>query len=333
MLAAGCGEPDGTDLAAKVNGERITYADLERYEISRVQDPRGTAGVSDAGQQLLRRMGLLRELVDQRILLQRASAQGLGVSDRDVDVALDRRRLAYGSAEDFQRFLDAAGVELRDLREEFRRQLTVEQLLNREIASKVSVSEEEMREYYRDHSAAFAVPEQQMRLAQILVGESQVSPIPNLRNDDATGLEPARRKIQRIREELDAGEDFERLALSYSEDPVYAANGGDMGFIPQSALEKTDVRLRRALVALKEPGDISPVVQTDGEFRILRLISIEPAGQREFEDPEVQESIREVLANRKEQLLRAAVYEVERNQASIRNYLAERVAAGHGLGD
>ena len=333
MLAAGCGEPDGTDLAAKVNGERITYADLERYEISRVQNPRGTAGVSDAGQQLLRRMGLLRELVDQRILLQRASAQGLGVSDRDVDAALDRRRLAYGSAEDFQRFLDAAGVELRELREEFRRQLTVEQLLNREIASKVSVSEEEMREYYRDHSAAFAVPEQQMRLAQILVGESQVSPIPNLRNDDATGLEPARRKIQRIREELDAGEDFEQLALSYSEDPVYAANGGDMGFIPQSALEKTDVRLRRALVALKEPGDISPVVQTDGEFRILRLISIEPAGQREFEDPEVQESIREVLANRKEQLLRAAVYEVERNQASIRNYLAERVAAGHGLGD
>ena len=333
MLAAGCGEPDGTDLAAKVNGERITYADLERYEISRVQDPRGTAGVSDAGQQLLRRMGLLRELVDQRILLQRASAQGLGVSDRDVDVALDRRRLAYGSAEDFQRFLDAADVELRELREEFRRQLTVEQLLNREIASKVSVSEEEMREYYRDHSAAFAVPEQQMHLAQILVGESQVSPIPNLRNDDATGLEPARRKIQRIREELDAGEDFEQLALSYSEDPVYAANGGDMGFIPQSALEKTDVRLRRALVALKEPGDISPVVQTDGEFRILRLISIEPAGQRDFEDPEVQESIREVLANRKEQLLRAAVYEVERNQASIRNYLAERVAAGHGLGD
>ena len=333
MLAAGCGEPDGTDVAAKVNGERITYADLERYEISRVQDPRGTAGVPDAGQQLLRRMGLLRELVDQRILLQRASAQGLGVSDRDVDVALDRRRLAYGSAEDFQRFLEAAGVDPRDLREEFRRQLTVELLLNREISSKVSVSEEEMRQYYQNHSAAFAVPEQQMRLAQILVGESQVSPIPNLRNDDATGLEPARRKIQRIREELDAGGEFERLALSYSEDPVYAANGGDMGFIAQSALEKTDVRLRRALVALKEPGDISPVVQTDGEFRILRLISIEPAGQREFDDPEVQNSIREVLANRKEQLLRAAVYEVERNQASIRNYLAERIAAGHGVGD
>lgn len=332
IVAAGCGEPDGTDLAARVNGERITNADLERYEISRVHDLRGSVGARDAQQQLLQRMGLLRELIDQRILLQRASAQGLGVSDREVDAALERRRLAHGTAEDFQEHLESVEVDPRDLREEFRRQLIVEQLLAREIASKVSVTEAEMQGYYDSNSAAFAVPEQQLRLAQILVGESQVSPIPNLRNDDATGLEPARQKIQRIREELDAGEDFARLALHYSEDPVYAANGGDMGFIPQSALDKTDVRLRRALVSLKNPGDTSPVVQTEGEFRILRLISVEPAGRREFEDPDVQESIREVLANRKEQLLRAAIYEVERNKASIRNYLAERVSAGYGVG-
>lgn len=332
LVFSSCGEPDGTQLAAEVNGERITYADLERYEISRLQDLRSSAGSLDVQQELLQRMGLLRELVDQRVLLQRADAQGLAVADRDIDAALERHRLAYGTPADFQQFLEGAGIDPREFREELRRQLAVEKLFNREITSKVRVTESEMREYYDSHAAAFAVPEQQLHLAQILVAETEVSPIPNLRNDDATDLESARRKIQRIREEIDGGADFEQLALHYSEDPVYAANGGDMGFIAQSALEKTDVRLRRALVALM-PGEISPVVQTDGEFRILRLISIEPAGRREFDDPVVQESIREVLANRKQQLLRAALYEVERNRSRIRNHLAERVAGGHGLAD
>lgn len=325
-------EPDVGQVAAEVNGERITYADLARYEVSRIQDLRSSAGSLDARQELLQRMGLLRELVDQRVLLQRADAQGLAVADKDVDAAIERHRLAYGTSEDFQEFLDGAGIELRDFRDELRRQLTVEKLLNREIASKVRVGETEMREYYDNHLAAFAVPEQQLHLAQILVTDTQVAPVPNLRNDDATDLESARRKIQRIREELDSGADFEQLALHYSEDPVFAANGGDMGFISQSSLEKTDVRLRRALVAL-EPGDVSPVVQTDGEFRILHLIAIEPAGRREFDDPGVQDSIREVLVNRKRQLLRSAMYEVERNRSRIRNYLAERIADGHGIGD
>lgn len=332
LVLSSCREPDATQLAAEVNGERITYADLERYEISRLPDLRSSASSLDAQQQLLQRMGLLRELVDQRVLLQRADVQGVAVADRDIDAALDRHRLAYGTPADFQEFLDRAGVDRREFREELRRQLAVEKLLNREIASKVRVTEDEMRAYYERHAAAFAVPEQQLHLAQILVADTDVSPIPNLRNDDATDLESARRKIQRIREELEAGADFEQLALHYSEDPVFAANGGDMGFIAQSALDETDVRLRRALVALK-PGEISPVVQTDGEFRILRLISIEPAGAREFDDPGVQESIREVLANRKQQLLRAALYEVERSRARIRNHLAERVADGHGLRD
>ena len=311
---------------AEVNGERITERDLRRYEVARLR------GAADGDPQtLLQRIGLLRELVDQRILLQRVADQGLVVADREVDAAVERHRLAFGELDEFRDHLRAVGFELEAYREELRRQLAVEKLLNREIAARVRVGEDEMRAYYDAHQAAFAVPEQQLRLFQILVADTQVSPVPNLRNDDATDLESARRKIQRIREELKAGADFEELALHYSEDPVYAANGGDMGFVPLSALEKTDVRLRRVLVAL-QPGETSPIVQTGGEFRILRLASIEAAGRREFEDPSVQESIRAVLSNRKQQLLRSALYEVERSRSSVRNHLAERIVDGYGLG-
>jgi peptidyl-prolyl cis-trans isomerase SurA len=327
-----CGKPEDERPAASVNGERITYGDLARYEVSRFLNSYGSDGSLSPQQEQLRRLGSLRELIDQRLLLQKADAQGLVAADREVEGAMERHQLAYGSPAAFREFLLGVGTEPEALRTELRRQLTVERLLNREVSSRVRVGESEVREYYESNLAAFSVPEQQLHLAQILVTDSAVSPVPNLRNDDATDPASARRKIQRIREELEDGAEFEQLALHYSEDPIYASNGGDMGFIPQSALEKTDVRLRRALVSL-QPGEFSRVVQTDGEYRILHLIGIEPAGQRDFDDPSVRDSIREVLANRKEQLLRLAFYEVERSRATIRNYLAEQIAAEHGIGN
>lgn len=331
LALAGCEADLGSQVAAAVSGERITYADLDRYGASLALEQAAEEGNGAANpqQEQLQRLNLLRELIDQRLLLQKANALGLAVADREVDALIERRELPYGSPEAFHESLAARNLSLDEFRAELRRQLLVEKLLNREVASRVRVSEDELRAYYDRNQSAFTLPEQHLHLAQILVAEGTVSPIPNLRNDDATDLKAARRKIQRIHAELAEGADFGQLARHYSEDPVHAANGGDMGFIPQSAMEKADVRLRRALVAL-EPGRFSRVIETDGEFRILRLIAIEPAGQRGFDDEGVRRSIRKLLANRKEQLLRLAFYEVERNRAEIRNHLAERIAGGTG---
>lgn len=331
-MGAACAERDGAQPVASVNGERITHTDLERYAASRLHDAPHDARALDPELEQLERLNLLRELIDQRLLLQRADALGLAAGDDEVEAMLERLRRPYGTAEAFEDSLRSSGISLGELRTELRRQLRVEKLLNREIASRVVVAEDEMREYYEKNLAAFTLPEQQLQVAQILVAEDEVSPIPNLRNDDATDRDSALRKIRRIHEELEDGADFAQLALHYSEDPVHAANGGDMGFIPQSALERADVRLRRALVSL-QPGEFSPVVETDGEFRIVRLIALEPAGQRKFDDPGVRKSIRDVLANRKEQLLRSAYYEIERNRARIQNLLAQGIAAGRGLGN
>jgi len=322
--------PEGERLAASVNGERVTFADLERYEAIQLLSGRGAERHPSPEQEQLQRLTMLRELVDQRLLLQKADAQGLMAADAEVEAVIDRYRVPYRTPDEFDEHLTAEGIDPADLRVEIRRQLTVEKLLVREVSSRVKIDESAMREYYDSNLAAFTVPEDNLHLAQILVGESQVSPIPNLRNDDATGLDAARRKIRRIQDELESGEDFEELAALYSEDPASATNGGDMGFIPLSSLGEADIRLRRALIGL-QPGATSGIVETDGEFRILRLLSIEPAGRQEFEDPEVQASIRELLANRLEQLLRTAFYEMERSGAEIHNHLAERIAAEYGL--
>jgi peptidyl-prolyl cis-trans isomerase SurA len=117
--------------------------------------------------------------------------------------------------------------------------------------------------------------------------------------------------------------------MEYSEDPNTSANGGDLGYIPESALNQTDPALKKTLTSMR-PGDVSPVVALRDGFRILKLIARESPGQRELSDPKVQNSIRDALRNRKEQLLRSAYLNVARDEAKVRNYLAQQVLESAG---
>jgi peptidyl-prolyl cis-trans isomerase SurA len=67
------------------------------------------------------------------------------------------------------------------------------------------------------------------------------------------------------------------------------------------------------------------VIHSPEGYRILKVLAKEPAGQRELQDPRVQQTIRETLIYRKDQLLRNAYVEVARNQAKVENYFAESI--------
>ena len=97
--------------------------------------------------------------------------------------------------------------------------------------------------------------------------------------------------------------------------------GGDLGFIPQSTLDRTNPELRKMVLSIP-PGQVSGIIKTAEGYRILKVIAKEPAGQRELNDPRVQQTIRETLLNRRDQLLKAAYYEVARNDAKVTNYVA-----------
>jgi len=79
-----------------------------------------------------------------------------------------------------------------------------------------------------------------------------------------------------------------------------------------------------------KPGQISGVIVLRDSYRILKLVSKEAPGRRELSDPTVQQSIRDNIHNRKEQLLRAAYLAVARNNAKITNYLAQQVVESSG---
>jgi len=123
----------------------------------------------------------------------------------------------------------------------------------------------------------------------------------------------------------------------YAEDPETSGNGGDLGTVPESGLKGTDPATRDAVMKLK-PGQYSPIVavvnpatrQAVG-YRIIKLVSKEPAGQRELSDPRVQQAIRSQLHDRREQLLKAAYYEVLRDSAKVENYYAKKVLDSNGM--
>lgn len=328
-----CNRKDsGGDSAARVNGKKILRSEVDKYYKNQTA---GTPEQPQGEQAASLRLSILKELVDNEIMMQRAEKLGLLATDEEVDTKINELRAPY-TQEEFDRRLKEKNLTLDDLKRDMRRNLTVDKVLNKEIKSKITISDSDIANYYNQHKAEFNLIEPQYHVAQIVV-TSQPGQVRNLKNDKAQSEAQARTKIQQILNRVESGEDFATVAMNYSEDPNTAENGGDMGFMPESALRQTDPGTRDAIAKLRA-GDVSnviPVPMGPGSrsiwgFRVIKLFSKEPAGQRDLNDPRVQQNIREQLLQRREQLLKSAYYEVVRNQAKVENYLAEEVLKNSG---
>jgi peptidyl-prolyl cis-trans isomerase SurA len=329
----GCGGKQvGNDVAATVDGRKILRADVDKY----YQNQTSGSDQQPVGEQATSlRLSILRELIENEILMRRAEKLGLLATDDEVDRKLNEIKSPY-TQEQFNARLKEKNITLDDFKRDLRRSLTVDKVLNKEVTSKINVSDQDITNYYHAHRAEFNLIEPQYHLAQIFVTTSPNPQVHNLKNDKAQNEADARKKIQMIVNRLDSGDDFGTLAMNYSEDTETSTNGGDLGFAPESSLQNTDPTTREVVTKLKA-GQYSPVITVVNPmtkqlvgFRIVRLIAKEPAGQRELSDPRVQEAIRSQLRDRREQLLKAAYYEVLRNQAKVENYYAQQVLDGNG---
>jgi peptidyl-prolyl cis-trans isomerase SurA len=331
LAVSSCKRSVPENVAATVNGHVVTYQDLEKQyqlQFSSADKPapatlsNGLDKTSD-DQALTQKMEVLRVMIDNQIMLQRAEKLGLMATDGDVDARLAELKAPF-TQEEFLRQLSARHMSMDDLKVQLRQDLSIQKLFNKEVTSKISITDGELRDFYLANQARFSFPEPQIHMSQIVVTPHPDTTVHNLKNDKAQTEEEARKKIEMLQARIHQGEDFGMLAQNYSEDPNTAANSGDLGFVPESALERASPELRKAVAAMT-PGQVTPVIHTQEGYRILKVISKEPAGQREFENPRVQQDIRETLMNRKEQLLRGAYYEVARDEAKVANYLAQAV--------
>ncbi len=318
LILAGCNRSAPANVAATVNGRAITYSDLDKQFQSQFDAP-----AANDDQTLIQRLEVLRTLIDNEIMLQRAEKMGLMAVDADVDAKFAELKAPY-TQEEFQKQLDKRKMSVEDLKAQLRRDLSVQKLFNKEITSQITITDQDITNFYNSNKGSFNLAEPQIHMAQILVTPQPDPNVHNLKNDKAQDDQQAQKKIQGLLARLKQGDDFAMLAQNYSEDPNSAQAGGDLGFIPESALDRANADLRKVINALR-PGETTGAMRTPEGYRILKLITREPAGQRDLSDPKVQQTIRETLINRKDQLLKAAYYEVARNEAKVENFLANRI--------
>ncbi len=329
-----CSRSAPANVAAMVNGRAITYAELDKLyttNFGNLSDPTGAAGGTGGGSRnaddsvTFQRMQVLRTLIDNEIIFQRAEKQGMLAVDADVDAKFAELRAPY-TQEEFQKQLTDRKMTAEDLKAQLRRELSLEKLINKETTSHITITDKEISEYYNANKASFNYAEPMIDMAQILVTPEPDPNVRNLKNDKAQNEPQAQKKIAQIYQLLQQGQDFAALAQNFSEDSNSVQTGGDLGFIGESALEKANADLRKAVMAL-QPGQFTTVIPTPQGYRILKVLAKEPAGQRELNDPKVQQDIREKLMNRKDQLLKEAYYETARNEAKVVNYFAQQVIA------
>jgi peptidyl-prolyl cis-trans isomerase SurA len=332
FVAAGCkGAQGGADVVARVNGRKIMRTEVEKYYRSQTEGQQQQPSIEQA-QSL--RLSILRELIENEILLQRAEKLGLLATDEEVDSKLSEIRAPF-TKEEFDQRLKERGITLDDFKRDLRRSITVEKVLNKEITSKINISDSDISNYYNQHKTEFNLIVPQYHLAQILVTTQPNPQVRNLKNDKAQNEADAKKKVSMLLNRLESGEDFATVAMNYSEQPDTSATGGDLGFIPENSLQG-DKQAYDAIGRLK-PGQYTPPLPAADNgthqvfgYRIIKLISKEPAGQRELNDPLVQQAIREQLRDRREQLLKSAYYESLHNSATVENYLADQILKASG---
>jgi len=279
------------------------------------------------GEALGRKLNILNELVQQEILLQQAAQAGALATGEEISSRIEKLTGPLTEKE-FRLRLEQQGMTLDDLRDQLQRELSIRKLLDQVAANSLEVSEEEMSAYYEAHKQEYHLVEAQYHVAAIKVTPRPDREVRNLGNNDARSAVDAQRKVQALTGRLRKGEDFEELARQYSEDPVTALSGGDLGFFQESALQATHPSLRSAVRRLQPGQWTGPVTTPEGIF-LVKLLEYEAPGQRKLEEPSVRESVREHLQRIKRSLLEEAYIERERNRARIENFLARQVLETH----
>ena len=282
-------------VLVKVNGDIITKTDLEQRQIAAL---RGRVN-ADVNPQALRNdeelkktlaeitPRLLVDAVDELLLLQLGREKGYRVTDQQFKdwVGEIRKNQGLEDEQKFEAALKQEGMTIEELRRNFERQVLIYRVQQDEVGSRLSITEEEARQYYLAHKQEFAQPAS-VTLREILVevpsttqqGQAGV----NVAQDDAV-----KEKANEIRARLTAGEDFAKLAGEVSAAPS-KANGGLIGPIQVKELSPA---LQQLLEKMK-PGDISQPLRAARGYQILKLETMTAETVRPFE------SVRDLVADR-----------------------------------
>jgi peptidyl-prolyl cis-trans isomerase SurA len=269
------------EIIARVNNQIITKTDYEREqqqlkEEAEQQDPAHADQLVGDQQK-----DVLRGLIDRELLLEKGKDLDIS-AETDLIKRLDemRKQMKLDSMEDLEKAAQAQGVSFEDFKQNMRTEIITQQVIQREVGSRVNVTKEEEQKFYDDHKAELSRPEQ-VRLSEILISTEQAG-------EDQQKLDAAHAKAEDLVKQIHAGANFDDIAKKYSEGPS-AAQGGDLGFFERGKLAK---QLEDLTFNMKK-GDVSDVIRTKQGFVVLKVTEHQTAGIPPFNEIEskIQEQI------------------------------------------
>jgi len=283
------------EIVARVNNQIITRSEYLREKDQLKQEAQQQDPANADKIYMDRERDILRGLVDQQLLLEKAKDLGI-TADTDLVKRLDeiRKQMNLSSMDDLEKAAQGQGVSFEDFKQNLRNQIITQKVISDQVGSKIQVSKDEVQQYYDAHKDELMQPEQ-IRLSEILVSPQKSAaneksgggdkPAPE---DDPKALATAEAKAKELRDQIQKGAKFEDIAKKSSDGPT-ASQGGDLGFFKRGTLAK---ELEDKTFAMK-PGDVSDVVRTRQGYVLLKVTEHTQAGIPPLKDvePKVQEAL------------------------------------------
>lgn len=244
------------EVVAVVGANYILQSDIE----SQYFQYRAQGHIGDAA---LMKCQIFEDLLFQKLMLNQAELDSVQVTDDQINQTMDARFRYYiqqfGSQEKLEQFYKKSLIEIKeDFRTSVKEQMMVEEVQEK-IVKDVKVTPSEVRRMYSD------LPFDSIPMIEREYEAATIVKIPAIAPEE---LEATRERLKGLRDRIMKGENFNALAVLYSEDPGSARRGGDLGFASRGQLypeyEATAFGLKK--------GEISDIIKTQAGYHIIQLI-------------------------------------------------------------
>jgi peptidyl-prolyl cis-trans isomerase C len=269
-----------TATAVTVNGAKITEGQIAKILNIQMEQLAGRIPPNmkeQYAQQMRKR--IMEQLIIEEMLAQKEREKNISVSPSELEEQIGKHLTQQNlTVDEFKSLLKAYGKTYSDYEQDMLKKLMFEKLMEGEFANKIAQpTDEQIKAYYNENAGMFSEPEK-VHTKHILIMPAKDS------NDPNQAKAQAKAKAEELLKQLKAGADFNDLAVNNSQCSS-AQNGGDLGKAPKGAFVP---EFEKAAYALKTPGQISDVVETEYGYHIIKLIEHIDANTTSLEDAKAQ---------------------------------------------
>lgn len=238
------------------------------------------------GEDLIRKLeeareAIIRQLIEDRLILSEAKKQNINVEEKEIDVRINDIKSKVGGDKELDNMLSQQNLTVNELRARYKEKIMIRKLIDMKVGARIIITPLEVKNYYNENKEQFLSPEE-IQLRQILI---KIKPGPGGQEES---LRRAREIIKRIKE----GCDFGGLAKEYSEGPA-AEEGGIMGYVKRGDLMP---QIEDIVFNLKD-GESTGIIQSTLGYHIFK---VEQRKLRRIKDlPEVRQDVEEYLYREK----------------------------------